>query len=345
MAKRFKHGMTREQRLAYLERQEVKDFYERVKGLVNEKRAVSGTELLIPDTVLDLIRDNMDGYSKLYKYVRVRPLKGTARQNIAGEIPEAIWTEMVGKLNELDFDFSQIEVDGYKVGGFIPVAKSILEDSAVSLADEIEYVLAEAIGYGLDKAIVYGKGTKMPLGFVTRLADTEAELDVSDTNIDTIDITEKTGIDFFKAILKSVAATKSRRSRNGMVFVMNEQTWLSYILPESLAINAAGTIVAAGNSTFPAIGAKVEFLDFVPVGDIVGGYLEKYLLAERQGGFFGASEHVRWIEDEIVFKGTARYDGKPVRPESFFAINILGEVDGPETDMDFAPDLANVEEV
>lgn len=344
MSKRSNFGLTREQRMAYLERSEVKAFYERVRTYVAEKRAVNNTELLIPDTVLELIRDNLDGYSKLVKYVRVRPLQGTARQTISGEIPEAIWTEACGKLNEMSFDFSQIEVDGYKVGGFIPVCKATLEDSVINLANEVEYMITEAIGYALDKAIVYGTGVKMPLGFVTRLADATPDYgpNVSTSNIKTINGTTQTGVALFKAILIALANAKSRRSRNGLVLLMNEMTWNSLILPESLSINAAGTIVATDGGTFPVVGAKVEFLDFIPVGDIAGGYLEKYLLAERQGGFFGASEHVRWIEDEIVFKGTARYDGKPVRPDSFILMNIANTP--PTTSVLFAPDTANEEE-
>ncbi|QOS77944.1 phage major capsid protein [Paenibacillus sp. JNUCC31] len=339
MSKRANFGMTREQRTAYVQRAEVKEFYERVRSLMAEKRAVNGAELTIPDTVLELLRDNLDGFSKLVKYVRLRPLKGTARQTIAGEIPEAIWTEACGKLNELSFDFSQIEIDGYKVGGFIPVCKATLEDSDINLANEVEYMLGEAIGYALDKAIVYGTGVKMPLGFVTRLADATPDYgpDVSTTNIKKLPVA--TGVELFKSVLKTLANAKSRRARNGLVLVMNEMTWNSLVLPESLSVNAAGTIVAANGGTFPVVGAKVEFLDFVPVGDIAGGYLEKYLLSERQGGFFGASEHVRWIEDEVVFKGTARYDGKPVRPDSFILFNIQNAE--PTKSVAFAPDKAN----
>lgn len=332
MGKRFNHGMTREARLEYLLREDVKGFYDKVREWAMEKRAVTGTELTIPDTILELIRDNIDGYSKLSKYVRLRPLKGTARQTISGEIPEAVWTEAVGKLNELDFSFSGIEVDGYKVGGFISIPKSTVEDSAINLADEVEYMLAEAIGYALDKAVVYGTGVKMPLGFVKNLPA---------GNVKTLNVATTTGVDFFKAVLKGIAGVKSRRAQKGMVFLMNEMTWKGSILPESLSINAAGTIVAAANASFPVIGATVEFLDFIPEGDIVGGYLEKYLLVERQGGFFGASEEVRWIEDEIVYKGTARYDGKPVRNDSFFAMNINNVA--PTTTVSFVPDTANTE--
>lgn len=346
MTKRF-HGQTPEQRSAYLGRSDVKEFYHRVADLIREKRAVSGSELLIPDVVLDLLRDNMDQYSKLIKYVRLRRVGGKARQTIAGDIPEAIWTEATGKLNELNLDFSAVEVDGYKVGGYIPVHNSVLEDSVlVSLANEIETMLGLALGLALDKAIIYGTGTKMPLGFVARLAQASAPegkeegwVNLSTSNVKKIDGTTKTGIDLFKEILKALANAKSRHSRNGMVLCMNETTWNSVILPESLSVNSAGAMVAATNGTFPAIGAKVEFLDFIPDGDVVGGYLEKYLLAERAGGSIKVSEHARFIEDQTVFRGTARYDGLPVRADSFIALNLQNKA--PTTSVTFGTDTAN----
>ena len=80
-------------------------------------------------------------------------------------------------------------------------------------------------------------------------------------------------------------------------------------------------------------------LDFVPVGDIIFGYFDLYLLAQRAGAQLAQSEHVRFIEDQTVFKGTARYDGVPVFGEAFGAVNIAGKA--PTTSMTFAPDKAN----
>ena len=45
---------------------------------------------------------------------------------------------------------------------------------------------------------------------------------------------------------------------------------------------------------------------------------------------------IKFIEDNTVFKGTARYDGTPVIDEAFVAIGIGGTT--PDADMDFAGD-------
>ena len=72
---------------------------------------------------------------------------------------------------------------------------------------------------------------------------------------------------------------------------------------------------------------------------IIGGYFENYLLAERKGNQFATSEHVRFLQDETVMKGTARFDGAPVIAEAFVAIGINGTT--PNSTMTFAEDEAN----
>ena len=83
----------------------------------------------------------------------------------------------------------------------------------------------------------------------------------------------------------------------------------------------------------------IEVLDFVPNNVIIGGYFDLYLLAERAGQKFATSEHVRFLQDQTVFKGTARYDGQPAIAEGFVAIGINGTT--PNATMSFAPDTAN----
>ena len=50
-----------------------------------------------------LVIENDDmSHDEFYDLVRVAKLSGTSRAIVAGEAPEAVWTEMVGKINELD---------------------------------------------------------------------------------------------------------------------------------------------------------------------------------------------------------------------------------------------------
>lgn len=90
----------------------------------------------------------------------------------------------------------------------------------------------------------------------------------------------------------------------------------------------------------PVIGGEIVTLSFMPENMIVGGYGDMYLLAERAGTKLEQSEHVMFIEDNTVFKGTGRYDGKPAIPEAFVAIGINGTAPSAEG-ITFAEDKAN----
>lgn len=350
---KFFGGLTRDRAQALVEREEVKEFLTRTRELIAQKRAVTGAELTIPEVMLELLRDNLHTYSKLIKRVNLRPLKGTARQNIAGTIPEAVWTEMCAKLNELNIVFNQIEVDGYKVGGYIAICNATLEDSDLNLANEILTMLGQSLGLGVDKAILYGKGVKMPVGIVTRLAETAkpaywgnnepAWTNLSATNLLVIDPAADTDVKFYKDLILKLGKVRANYATGGKFWAMNENTFAE-LQAKALTINAAGAIVSGQTQTMPIIGGDIEFLEFIPNGHIIGGYGSLYLLAERAGAQLASSEHAQFIADNTVFKGTARYDGRPIFGEAFVAINISQEdLAAPPkvTDVTFAADTAN----
>lgn len=352
MVRRKFFGMDMQERSAFFANENVKTFLENVREMgrnaAMQKRAITGAELTIPTEVLDLIRQNIASYSKLIKHVRLRPVSGKARQNVMGTIPEAVWTEMCAKLNEIDFGFTQTEVDGYKVGGVIYICQATLEDSDYNLASEIIEALGAAIGIALDKAILYGVGTKMPLGIAARIGQTQEPsdypatarpwTDLHATNAVTIP-EEKHGLDFFKEIVKAGGNAKGKYASGAKFWAMNETTHTTMMV-EAMNFNSAGAIVSIQNNTMPVIGGVIEILsdDIIPDGNIIGGYGELYLLAERAGSMFARSDEYRFAEDQVAFKGTARYDGEPVIAEGFV---LIGLGNAPETSAKFAGDTAN----
>ena len=340
-------NMDVEKRSALFAREDVNQFMETFRSAITEKRAISGAGLLVPQVFLDLLRENMIEYSKLIKHVNYVSVSGEAVKPIMGTIPEAVWTDCCGKLNEVDLAFNVVHAACWKVGGFFAVCNADLEDSDINLASELLTALGQAIGLAVDKAILYGLGTRMPLGIVTRLAQSSQPADYpsdartwADLHTSNIIKINATGTDLFKAILTDSAAAKGKYSRGERVWVMNETTY-TYLKAQGLSINAAGAIVSGIDGTMPVAGGVVEVLDFIPDYDVISGYFDLYLLAERAGTRLTQSEHYRFVEDQTVFKGTARYDGQPAIAEGFVLLNVHNT--NPTTSVDFAPDTANNE--
>ena len=343
-------GRTMQERSAIFANEEVKDFMQQVRSCIKEKRAIGNAGLIIPQNFLPMIKEVTEANSKLLKYTNKSDITGTARITIMGSVPEAVWTEQCGKLNELELGFNDVEMDGFKVAGFFKVCNALLEDNDVNLAQELINALGIAIAKAKDKAIVYGTGVKMPMGIVTRLAqtvkpsdhnDTEREWkDLHESNIKTI--TGKTGKELFKEIVRCLKMIFTDYDSGNLVWMMNRQTKLDLVV-EAMDTNMNATIVSGMNDTMPVVGGKVEELKFMADGDITFGYMTNYKAVQRKGLQLGQSEHVRFLEDQTVFKGTERFDGKPVIAEAFGLINISGKT--PTTSIVFAPDKANEEDV
>ena len=352
MSVRAFDSLPMETRENIVEREDVKAFLSKIRSMKGSTRAIAGGDLEIPVVFLELISENMYRYSKLLNRVRVRSVPGQARQTIAGTVPEAIWTEMCGAINELSFVFNQVTLDGYKVAGYVPVCNSLLEDtvSNLDLASWIVEMISESIGLAEDKAILYGKGASshMPLGIVTRLAQDEqpsgypanapAWVDLHESNILSINGDSMSGAQFWSALTLAAGNTFTRYSRGNQFWAMNSRTYAK-LKSKLITFTASGDIVANLYGNLPIITGDVDVLEFIPDGDIIGGYGDLYVWADRADIRIDQSEHVQFIQDNTVFRGKARADGMPIIPGAFVAININNT--DVTTAMDFAADTAN----
>ena len=345
-------GMTINQRDAFFARDEIKEFSKRLREYKGQNRGVTGAELGIPTVALELLRSNIDKYSKLIKYIKLKQLKGKARQSVAGMVPEAIWTEAVASLNELDISFTQVEVDGYKVGGYIAVPNAYLEDD--DDVDLLQYVLeamGQAIGVAVDKGIVYGTGTKMPVGFITRLAATtqppywgsnQGEFkNLSASNIKKLALSNLNGVSFFQPFILALGIADPEYSLSGKaVWLCNRKTHID-ILSRALAFDSAATLVAGMKDTMPVVGGDIVELSFMKDYEVAGGFLDVYLLAERSGANIRSSDIPMMLQDQTLVTATQRFDGKPLMGEAFVLVSY--DNTAPETSEEFPEDYANDE--
>ena len=324
LQRRFK-SFTHEERSAFAERSEVREFLEKFREL----RGITGGEILIPETVFSLMREEVYANSKLIGHVSLRQVRGTSRQPIMGVVPEAAWVE--SSLKEITLGFSQIKMDGYMVGAYIVVANTLLEDNDVSLLSEIITAMGESIAKALDKAILYGTGSSMPLGVVTRLAQTArpsdypsdgpAWKDLHSSNITKFASASMTGEAFFKKLGEIFGLASSKYAQRPAIWVMNHKTAIA-VKAFGINFNAAGAIVSGVNNQMPVWGGDIVELECVPDGDIIPGYFDMYPLVERSGAKVESSEHAQFLQNNTVFKGIARYDGKPADAAAFVAVNI-----------------------
>lgn len=330
-------GMGKRERIVELvKREDVKNFLANVRGLQN--RGVNGAELTIPPVMLPLISEVSGEYSVLEKYLNVENVSGDAVQNILAATPEAVWTETKGWIKELDLNFYQMKTSGSKVAGFIPLHISDMEDSEENLAAIVINALGKSIGLAKDKAVLYGNGVNMPIGIATRLAattqpswwdtqwvgeDRPAFTNIAASHIGAVSAEGVEGVDLYKEMLAVLGNVKRvyETGSGGKFWAMASTTW-TYLQTHMLTLNTAGAVVSSANRQMPVIGGAVEELDFIPDGVVIGGFGGNYKWVNRRGVKITPSEHVRFLQDQVLYKGVARADGMPMAGEAFAMFNV-----------------------
>lgn len=342
-------GLTYSERDALMQSEQVRTFLKQIREARAQQRSVTGGELGIPDGFLPILRDLTYQESKFLRYCFTTSFRGTTRQNVAGVAPEAIWTEMKDRLNEIDIDFWQLTMDGFMVGGYMAVPNSVLmDDSDLSLTTTILQALASSLAKAIDKSIWFGTGESMPVGIITRLAAQTKPTwwgsqqgdftDLHTSNILKLDLAAKNGVEFFRPLVAALAVAKPDYSNGTVIWVMNRKTHMD-IQSRALAFNDAAALVAGVSNSIPIVGGEIVEWEVMPDNEIAGGYMSLYRSVEREGTTIESNTNVRWLENQTCFKGMQRRDGKPAIGEAFVLVNY-GNVQ-PTTATTFGKDRAN----
>lgn len=342
-------GLTYAERDALLAKDTTREFLQRFRALREQQNSATGAELGIPTEYMQILRDLTYQNSKLWPYVHSEAIRGYSRQNIVGTGAEAVWTEMLANINEISLDFTQLEMDGYMLAGYMAISNAVLQDDAdLQLLTSILNAMGEANARALDKAIVYGTGKKMPVGFVTRLAaattptwwsnDQGDFTDLHTSHILKLDIDTTSGAAFFGTLIEALGVADPKYSDGRVFWVMNRKTHIR-LMSKALAFNAAAAITAGINNTFPIVGGDIVELEFMADNDIAGGFGSLMRMAEREGMAIAASDIPLFLRNMTVYRSIGRYDGKPARGEAFVMVNFHNTA--PTTSISFAPDYAN----
>lgn len=342
-------GLTYAERDALIAKDTTRDFLQRFRALREQQNSATGAELGIPTEFMQILRDLTYQNSKLWPYVHSESIRGHSRQNIVGTGAEAVWTEMLANINEISLDFTQLEMDGYMLAGYMAISNAVLQDDAdLQLLTSILNAMGEANARALDKAIVYGTGKKMPVGFVTRLAaattptwwdnDQGDFTDLHTSHILKLDIDTTSGAAFFGTLIEALGIADPKYSDGRVFWVMNRKTHIR-LMSKALAFNAAAAITAGINNTFPIVGGDIVELEFMADNDIAGGFGSLMRMAEREGLAIASSDIPLFLRNMTVYRSIGRYDGKPARGEAFVMVNFHNTA--PTTSISFAPDYAN----
>jgi HK97 family phage major capsid protein len=298
----------------YYKRSDVVEFYNQFKNL----RAVTGGELTIPEVIVNRIMEILGDYSTLYPLVDKIRVKGTARILIDTDTTAATWIEQNAALPVGDVGtLAYIDFDGFKVGKITFVDNYLLQDSVINLDEYVSRKIARAIALALDIAILNGTGAagKQPTGIIPSIPAGNR-----------VSVAEGAAMaEFVKPIglidtgLDSVGEIRA---------VMKRSTYYNHFLEMSINVNGDGEVVGRlPNLTRPDIlGIPVTFNNSMAEDQVLYGDFDQYTLVERENITIDNSEHVRFVEDQMAFRGKGRFDGKPTKAAAFALVTITAAV-------------------
>jgi HK97 family phage major capsid protein len=298
----------------YYKRSDVIDFYEKFKNL----RAVTGGELTIPEVVVNRIMEILGDYSTLYPLVDKIRIKGTARIIVDTDTTPASWVEQNAALPVGDVGtLATIDFDGFKVGKITFVDNYLLQDSVINLDTYIAQKIARAIALALDIAILNGTGAagKQPTGIIPSIPAGNQVSVASNSPL----------VDFVKPI---GLIDTGLDSVGEVVAVMKRSTYYNNFLEFSINVDGNGNVVGRlPNLTRPDIlGIRVVFNNSMADDEVLYGDFQMYTLVERENIAVDSSDQVRFVEDQMAFRGKGRFDGKPTKADAFALVTITAVV-------------------
>lgn len=306
---------------------EVNDFYEELRTRLDARAngqvlppGESGAELIIPDIVVNRIRERIGDYTTLYPLVDLVKAGGRVKLILDVDTGEANWLEMRGSLpEEDDSEMTAVEFDGFKVGRVVYIDNSLLEDAIINLDDYLTKRIARSIAKAVDKAIAVGTGAndKQPEGIVPAIP---AENKVTAKPV-------------YEEIIPHLGLIDTGEDATGeIVAAMHRQTYYAKIATLTLHVDSSGKdVVQLPNLAHPNfLGLRVVFNNYIPKDKIIFGVFDKYTLVERESTRVDLSGHYKFREDQTAVRGVGRYDGKPVKPEAFVEVTLEEPEETPE---------------
>jgi HK97 family phage major capsid protein len=219
------------------------------------------------------------------------------------------WASEAGTLTASQMKFRQIELTLKKLTGLCYATDELLQDTT-ALQGVIQEAFPQEFAFVIDDAILRGSGAGQPLGIFNSncLVTQAAEGSQTNTTINMANITK----------MWSRMWAPSRT--NAVWFVNQDIESQLYQLTSAATSSATPVFLPAGGlsaSPFSSLmGRSIipieQAATLGAVGDIILADFSQYLMIDKGGVQTAQSIHVRFLNDEQVFRFIVRLDGQPL---------------------------------
>ena len=217
------------------------------------------------------------------------------------------WTPESGSYTASEPSFGRVNLTAKKLTAYTSAANELLADSAISLEALLMRLFPSALAYFEDDAFINGIGAGQPVGIINADA--------------LVTVAKETGQAATTIVSENIDKMYSRMlpsSRANAIWLAHPDT-LPQIVSLSRSVGTGGSAVMM-NSMAGAAPASIYGRPLVisekcqtlgTAGDIFFVDLSYYVIGDRQSITMASSPHVRFQNDETVWRFTQRVDGKP----------------------------------
>ena len=240
--------------------------------------------------------------------VRIPAIRDTSHATSVYGGVQASWLGEAADLSTVrEPTFGQVALTARKLTGYTRASNELITDSPISIEAIIGELFASALAYFEDEAFINGTGAGQPLGIINADA--------------LISVAKQTGQAATTLVYENIVKIFARmlpQSVNRAVWVMHPDTF-PQLATLSLSVGTGGSAVwlanAAGGAPATILGRPVVFSEkcqtLGTAGDIYFADFSYYLIGDRMALQMASSPHVRFNNDETVWRFTQRVDGRP----------------------------------
>jgi HK97 family phage major capsid protein len=287
----------------------------------NPKQALTGTDYVLPKTVIDSVMEDMAAAHPLLDAIAFENTLALTEILISTTSGSAIWGELTAAItSELGAAFSKLELSKKKLSAFILISKSMLDLGPVWIDRYVRALLVEANAAGLEDAVVDGDGDDKPLGMTRALTGAVDGVYPRKTAI-TITALDQTA---FGTILNTLSQgpNSKRRAIQKIIMVVNPADYFTKVMPATTVRTTDGSFT---KDVFP-FPTEVFQCSGMPQGYAVFGIGNRYFagLGTSKGGKIEYSDEYKFLEDQRAYLIKLYGDGKPLDANAFVLADISG---------------------
>ena len=290
---------------------------------VDVKQALNNADLVLPETVLDAVFDELQSRHPLLERIGFTPTRGAIKMMMSENgYQKAQWGDLCDDITkEILAGFKTVDTTLLKLTAFMPVCRAMLDLGPVWLDSFVRQVLYEALANGLEYGIIKGDGNGSPIGMIRQVGDNvsvtggkypeKAAIVVEDLSPATVG-----NLISFMAV---DPAGKPRDVRD-LILVVSPQDYFQKVMPATTIMAPDGTY---RNDVLPYPITIIQS-PAVDNGQAILGIGYKYFAAAGmdKAGRIEYSDHIQFLEDNRVYTIRLYANGFPMDNNAFLHLDI-----------------------